>query len=71
MNELVPEPVVEIQVLGQALVRRRLGQISSARGELTVKAVVARMKTLKIDDQEVTIVWMPYNWGYAGRPGRA
>src|SRR6185369_15424341 len=42
-------------------------KVSSARGELTVKAVVTpRMKTLRINGQEVTVVWMPYNWGYQG-----
>ena len=42
-------------------------KVSSARGELTVKAFVTRrMKTLKINEHEVTIVWMPYNWGYSG-----
>ena len=41
--------------------------VSSARGELTVKAVVTpRMKSLQIDGREVTVVWMPYNWGYKG-----
>jgi formate dehydrogenase major subunit len=24
------------------------------------------MKELKIGDREVTVVWMPYNWGYEG-----
>jgi formate dehydrogenase major subunit len=24
------------------------------------------MQTLKIDGHEVTIVWMPYNWGFKG-----
>jgi formate dehydrogenase major subunit len=24
------------------------------------------MKALKIGDQEVTVVWMPYNWGFEG-----
>jgi formate dehydrogenase major subunit len=42
-------------------------KVSSARGELTEKAVVTpRMKTLKVTGTEVTIVWMPYNWGYKG-----
>ena len=40
-------------------------RVSSARGELTVRALVTpRMKTLKIGGREVTVVWMPYNWGY-------
>jgi formate dehydrogenase major subunit len=24
------------------------------------------MKTLQVDGREVTVVWMPYNWGYQG-----
>jgi formate dehydrogenase major subunit len=24
------------------------------------------MKALKIGDEEVTVVWMPYNWGFQG-----
>jgi formate dehydrogenase major subunit len=42
-------------------------RVSSARGTLEVKALVTpRMKALKIGDQEVTVVWMPYNWGFQG-----
>jgi formate dehydrogenase major subunit len=41
--------------------------VSSARGELEVKALVTpRMKALQIGDKEVTVVWMPYNWGFQG-----
>jgi formate dehydrogenase major subunit len=41
--------------------------ISSARGALTVKAVVTpRMKPVKSGGKEVTVVWMPYNWGFSG-----
>jgi formate dehydrogenase major subunit len=70
LNELVPEAVVEIpETLGKKL-QVKTGdwvQISSARGELTVKAVVtSRMRTLQVDGGEVTVVWMPYNWGYRG-----
>jgi formate dehydrogenase major subunit len=70
LNELVPEAVVEIpETLGKKL-RVKTGdwvEISSARGELTVKAVVTpRMRTLQVDGREVTVVWMPYNWGYRG-----
>lgn len=70
LNELIPEPVLEMP---ESLARKlevktgSLVRVSSARGELTVKAVVTpRMKTLHVDGREVTIVWMPYNWGYAG-----
>ncbi len=42
-------------------------KVSSARGEVVVRAVpTPRMKSLQIDGQEVTIVWMPYNWGFQG-----
>jgi formate dehydrogenase major subunit len=70
LNELIPEPVVEIPPsLGEKLGVKsgELVTISSARGELTVKALVTpRMKPLKVDGKEVTIVWMPYNWGFQG-----
>jgi formate dehydrogenase major subunit len=70
LNELVPEPTVEMpDVLAQKL-NVKTGdwvKVSSARGELRVKAVVTpRMKPLNVDGREVTIVWMPYNWGYRG-----
>jgi formate dehydrogenase major subunit len=76
LNELVPEPVVEIPpALGAKLGVKsgNLVTISSARGELTVKALVTpRMKPLKVDGREVTIVWMPYNWGFQGlSPGES
>ncbi len=70
LNELVPEPVVEIpESLGQKLSVKSgdLVRVTSARGELTVKALVTpRMKTLRVADRDVTIIWMPYNWGYRG-----
>ena len=70
LNELVPEPMLEIpESLAQKL-NVKTGnwvKVSSARGELTVKAVVTpRMKTLYANGREITIVWMPYNWGYGG-----
>jgi formate dehydrogenase major subunit len=70
LNELVPEPVIEIpEQLGEKLSVKTgdLVKVSSARGEITVKALVTRrMQPLRIGDREVTIVWMPYNWGYEG-----
>src|SRR5688572_23142780 len=70
LNELAPEPVVELPVaLGQKLGVKSGDKVrlSTARGEVTVKAVVTpRMKALNIDGREVTVVWMPYNWGYQG-----
>jgi formate dehydrogenase major subunit len=70
LNELVPEPMLEMPIA----LAEKLGVTSgdrvtvrSARGEVTVKAVVTpRMKALKVDGREVTIVWMPYNWGFQG-----
>jgi formate dehydrogenase major subunit len=70
LNELVPEPVVEIP----ENLAKKLGiatgdhtEVTSARGKVTVKAVVTkRMQTLQINGKEVTIVWMPYNWGFKG-----
>jgi formate dehydrogenase major subunit len=70
LNELIPEPVLEIPVaLGEKLGVKsgHWVRVSSARGEIEVKALVTpRMKALKIGDQEVTVVWMPYNWGFQG-----
>jgi formate dehydrogenase major subunit len=70
LNELVPEPILEMP---EALARKiavKSGdsvKVSTARGELVVKALVThRMQTLKIDGQEVIVVWMPYCWGYKG-----
>jgi formate dehydrogenase major subunit len=70
LNELVPEPVVE---LPEELARKLAIQsgetvrVSSARGEVHVKALVtARMRPLVISGQEVFTVWMPYNWGFRG-----
>ena len=70
LNELIPEPVLEIpESLGRKL-QVNTGswvKVSSARGELNVKAVVTpRMKPLQVDGQEIMVVWMPYNWGYRG-----
>ena len=70
LNELVPGPVVEIP---EQLARRLLVRsgdevrVSSARGELRVKALVTkRMQPLRINGREVMTVWMPYNWGFKG-----
>jgi formate dehydrogenase major subunit len=70
LNELVPEPMVEIPLALAQKLQIESGdwvKVSSARGELEVKALVTpRMKALKIGDKEVTVVWMPYNWGFQG-----
>src|SRR5215472_11550175 len=70
LNELVPEPMLEMPESLAKKLEVKTGnwvKVSSARGELTVKAVVTpRMKTLQANGREVTVVWMPYNWGYGG-----
>jgi formate dehydrogenase major subunit len=70
LNELVPEPVLELPISLAEKLSVKSGdwlRVSSARAALDVKAFVTpRMKALKIGDQEVTVVWMPYNWGFQG-----
>jgi len=70
LNEIAPEPMVEMPIDLAARLGIKNGdwaKVTSARGEVTVKAVVTRrMQTMKIGDQQVTIVWMPYNWGFQG-----
>jgi formate dehydrogenase major subunit len=70
LNELAPEPWCEMpEKLAQAQGIRTGDRVkvSSARGEVEVKALVTRrMQTLRIDGKEITVVWMPYNWGFKG-----
>ena len=70
LKELVPEPMVELPTSLAAKLGIKYGdlvKVTSARGELTVKAVVTRrMQSLRIAGQEVQVVWMPYNWGFKG-----
>jgi len=70
LNELVPEPVLEMPEGLAKKLSVKTGDwvnVSSARGEVLVKALVTpRMQPLKVDGQEVTVVWMPYNWGFKG-----
>ncbi len=70
LNELVPEPMVTLpHNLAERLGISTGDQVKmwSARGEVTVKAVVTkRMRSLNINGKEVFVVWMPYNWGYKG-----
>jgi formate dehydrogenase major subunit len=70
LNEMVPEPTIELpQKLAErlAVTSGDAVRVSSARGEVVVKAVVTpRMQTLDIDGKEVVIVWMPYCWGFKG-----
>jgi len=70
LNELVPDPVVEVPEKLAKQLGIEMGdavKVRSARGAVTVKAVVTpRMQTLQINGKEVAIVWMPYNWGHQG-----
>jgi formate dehydrogenase major subunit len=70
LNELVPEPMVEMPEKLAKDLDIKNGDwvtVSSARGEVTVKAVITpRMQTLNINGREVAIVWMPFNWGFKG-----
>jgi formate dehydrogenase major subunit len=70
LNELAPEPIVELPVKLAEKLGVKGGQkvkVSSARGEVVVKAVVTpRMQVMRIAGQEVPVVWMPYNWGFKG-----
>jgi len=70
LNELVPEPTVELPVPLAAKLGIQTGdlaRVTSARGEIVVKAVVTRrMRSLRISGQDVEIVWIPYNWGFKG-----
>jgi formate dehydrogenase major subunit len=70
LNELVPEPMIELPLALAAKLGIESGdltRVTSARGEMLVKAVVTRrMRSLQIAGQDVPIVWIPYNWGYMG-----
>src|SRR6516225_1296359 len=70
LNELVPEPMLEMpESLARKLAVKSWAwvRVSSARGELMVRAVVThRMQTLKIYGNDVVIVWMPYDGGVQG-----
>lgn len=70
LNELMKETFIEMP----ASLAEKLGvesgdnvKVKSARGEITVKAMITeRIRTLTINGKEVTVVWMPYNWGFKG-----
>lgn len=70
LNELVPEPWIEIPEELAARLKIKPSDrvaVSSARGAVTVKAMVTkRMKIMQINGQEVPVVYMPYNWGFKG-----
>jgi formate dehydrogenase major subunit len=70
LTELAPEPWVEIPEALATQLKLRTGdraKVTSARGAVEVKALVTkRMQTLRIQGKDVTVVWMPYNWGFKG-----
>lgn len=70
LNELVQETFIEMPVRLAEKLSVKSGdrvKVSSARGEIEVKAMVTnRIQTLTINDEEVIVVWMPYNWGFKG-----
>ena len=70
LNELVKETFIEMPVSLAEKLGVKNGEkvkVSSARGEVEVKAMVTnRIHTLNINGEECTVVWMPYNWGFKG-----
>jgi formate dehydrogenase major subunit len=70
LNELAPEPMIEIPIALADKLGIKAGdltRVTSARGQMIVKAVVTRrMQSLRITGRDVPIVWMPYNWGFKG-----
>jgi len=67
---VVPGPLIELSIALAAKLGIKTGdftRVTSARGEIVVKAVVTRrMRSLQISGQDVQIVWIPYNWGFKG-----
>lgn len=70
LNELVKETFIEMPVKLANKLNVKNGdrvKVRSARGEIEVKTMVTdRVQTLNINGEEVTVVWMPYNWGFKG-----
>jgi formate dehydrogenase major subunit len=70
LNEISPETYVEIPEQLASKFRIRNGskvKVWSARGEVVVPAMVTkRLRPLKINGEEVFIIWMPYSWGFKG-----
>lgn len=70
LNELVKETYIEMpEKLAKKLNVKNgdMVKVRSARGEIEVKTMVThRLQTLTINNEEVTVVWMPYNWGFKG-----
>lgn len=70
LNELVKETYIEMpEKLANKLNVKNgdMVKVRSARGEIEVKTMVThRLQTLTINNEEVVVVWMPYNWGFKG-----
>lgn len=72
LNELMKETYIEMPVsLANSLGIKNGDKVvvSSAREKdgIEVKAMVTnRIHTLNINNEECTVVWMPYNWGFKG-----
>lgn len=70
LNELVKETYIEMPVVLADKLGVKSGDkvnVKSARGNVQVKAMVTnRIHTLKVNGEECTVVWMPYNWGFKG-----
>ncbi len=70
LNELSPETYVEIPEKLAAHLNMKNGdkaKVWSARGEVFVPAMITkRLQPLKINGEEVFVIWMPYSWGFKG-----
>lgn len=70
LNELVKEPFIELSEQLSGKLGIKAGdkvKVSSARGEVTVKAMVTkRSRPMVINGEETHMVWMPYSWGFKG-----
>jgi formate dehydrogenase major subunit len=70
LNELMKETYIEMPKKLADKLNVKNGdavKVSSARDGIEVKAMVTdRLHTLDINDEEVYVVWMPYNWGFKG-----
>lgn len=70
LNEISPETYIELPEKLASQFRISNGdkvKVWSARGEVVVPAMITkRMQPLKINGEEVFVVWMPYSWGFKG-----
>ncbi|MBY7142068.1 molybdopterin-dependent oxidoreductase [Virgibacillus sp. NKC19-3] len=70
LNELMPSNFAEISKSLAKEIGVESGDsvvISTARGEITIEAMVTdRMQTLKIDGRDVEVIGVPWGWGFKG-----